>query len=95
MDSSTGKTSVLHVGKYYPPECGGIESHIQLLSEELTKWVKVRVLAAKGSHSQLDKDRESAAFRFRPMFTLAVRPLPRNGPTNSLFRCRSGPPSFT
>ncbi len=75
MDSSTGKTSVLHVGKYYPPECGGIESHIQLLSEELTKWVKVRVLAAKGSHSQLDKDRESAVFRFRPMFTLAGAPF--------------------
>jgi len=37
---------VLHVGKFYPPFPGGMESHLQTLSEELSKSIEVEVLVA-------------------------------------------------
>ena len=37
---------VLHVGKYYPPHVGGIESHVQTLCSELCKYIDARVLVA-------------------------------------------------
>ena len=37
---------VLHVGKFYPPHPGGMESHLQTLCEELSKSIEVEVLVA-------------------------------------------------
>jgi glycosyltransferase involved in cell wall biosynthesis len=37
---------VLHVGKFYPPHPGGIESHLQTLCEELGKSIEVEVVVA-------------------------------------------------
>ncbi len=37
---------VLHVGKFYPPHFGGMESHLQTLCEELSKSIEVEVLVA-------------------------------------------------
>jgi glycosyltransferase involved in cell wall biosynthesis len=37
---------ILHVGKFYPPRPGGIETHLQILCEELNKSVEVEVLVA-------------------------------------------------
>jgi len=37
---------VLHVGKFYPPHPGGMESHLRTLSEELSKTIDVEVLVA-------------------------------------------------
>ncbi|HLJ43488.1 MAG TPA: glycosyltransferase, partial [Candidatus Binataceae bacterium] len=37
---------VLHVGKFYPPHPGGMESHLQTLCEELSKSIAVQVLVA-------------------------------------------------
>ncbi len=37
---------VLHVGKFYPPHPGGMESHLQTLCEELGKSLEVEVLVA-------------------------------------------------
>jgi rhamnosyl/mannosyltransferase len=37
---------VLHVGKFYPPHMGGMETHVQALCEELQRFVKVEVLVA-------------------------------------------------
>jgi glycosyltransferase involved in cell wall biosynthesis len=37
---------VLHVGKYYPPHMGGIESHLRVLCEALSKEIAIEVLVA-------------------------------------------------
>ena len=37
---------VLHVGKFYPPYPGGMESHLRTLCEELSKSIEVEVLVA-------------------------------------------------
>lgn len=37
---------VLHVGKFYPPHMGGIETHVQVLCRQLQKRVDVEVLVA-------------------------------------------------
>jgi rhamnosyl/mannosyltransferase len=37
---------VLHVGKFYPPHMGGIETHVQVLCRELQKRADVEVLVA-------------------------------------------------
>jgi glycosyltransferase involved in cell wall biosynthesis len=40
------RLTVLHVGKFYPPHPGGMESHLQTLCEELRKSIEVEVLVA-------------------------------------------------
>src|SRR6266542_1688195 len=37
---------VLHVGKFFPPHRGGMESHLELLSAHLRKSITVDVLVA-------------------------------------------------
>lgn len=43
------KLRVLHVGKYYPPHRGGMETHLQILCAELQRQIDVRVIVASGS----------------------------------------------
>jgi glycosyltransferase involved in cell wall biosynthesis len=41
-----GRMKILHVGKFYPPHMGGIETHVQVLCRELQKRADVEVLVA-------------------------------------------------
>lgn len=41
-----GRMKVLHVGKFYPPHMGGIETHVQVLCRKLQQLVDVEVLVA-------------------------------------------------
>ena len=41
-----GRMKILHVGKFYPPHMGGIETHVQVLCRELQERVDVEVLVA-------------------------------------------------
>jgi rhamnosyl/mannosyltransferase len=43
---SDDRMKVLHVGKFYPPHMGGIETHVQVLCRELQKQIEVEVLVA-------------------------------------------------
>jgi len=37
---------ILHIGKFYPPHKGGIESHVQTLCRQLQKFADIQVLVA-------------------------------------------------
>jgi glycosyltransferase involved in cell wall biosynthesis len=66
---------ILQVGKYYPPDRGGIESHLQLLSEELRKWAEVRILVARNSWEMTPQNARPDVLRLRPAITLAGAPI--------------------
>ena len=49
------KKTILHVGKFYAPDRGGIESHLQVLCTELQKSMDVRVIvSSRNSRSSED-----------------------------------------
>ena len=51
----TRKLSVLHVGKFYPPHKGGIETHLQDLCRGLSKSLQVEVLVANEDGSLVEE----------------------------------------
>src|SRR5271166_5459647 len=44
--SVENKLKILHVGKFYPPHRGGMEAHLEHLSQRLCKSTELRVLVA-------------------------------------------------
>ena len=40
------RLNILHVGKFYPPYMGGIETHLRTLCIALKRWVNPSVLVA-------------------------------------------------
>ncbi len=67
---------VLHLGKFYPPHHGGIETHLKTLCEGLSRHVTVEVLVAN------DEPRETvemfngvAVQRLRELMRLAAAPI--------------------
>lgn len=70
------KLSVLHVGKFYPPHMGGIETHLQALCGELRKQVDVRVIVASDDRSEVEESIQGVAVNRVPTrLVLASTPL--------------------
>jgi glycosyltransferase involved in cell wall biosynthesis len=61
---------VLQVGKFYPPHMGGIETHLQVLSEQLRKSLDLRVIVA--SNSRQTQEGTVAGVPVRRVGTLAT-----------------------
>jgi len=51
--ASLAHKRVLHVGKYYPPHMGGIETHLQSLCQELRRFVNLEVVVASDERRTL------------------------------------------
>jgi glycosyltransferase involved in cell wall biosynthesis len=46
--------NILHVGKFYPPHMGGMETHLQALCENLQPFVSLRVVVANSGHQSTE-----------------------------------------
>jgi glycosyltransferase involved in cell wall biosynthesis len=74
--SPRGRVRVLHVGKFYPPEMGGMETHLQSLCEGLHGHVDVRVLvASRGRGHKVERIRGVQVTRLGTALTLAGAPI--------------------
>jgi len=70
------RLEVLHVGKYYPPHMGGIETYLEGLCGELRKSMDVRVVVANDARSVVDETLDSVpVLRVPTWLTLASTPL--------------------
>src|SRR5579859_99934 len=81
LDSTQGSNShsgttkmlqVLHVGKFYPPHMGGIETHLQDLCGELQKSVDVRVLVANDGRTNVEETVRGVPVERVPTWTTLV-----------------------
>ena len=52
---SHGNIRVLHIGKYYPPHAGGMETHLQSLCSELCRQMDVRVVVANDDRKNCEE----------------------------------------
>ena len=76
MSNLSRNLRVLHVGKYYAPYVGGIESHVQTLCSKLCKHVDVRVLVANAGREDLDEtDGSVPIMRAGTLLRLAGAPV--------------------
>jgi glycosyltransferase involved in cell wall biosynthesis len=53
--SKTPRSRVLHVGKFYPPHMGGIETHLQALCGTLTEHVDLHVVVSSDDRRTVDQ----------------------------------------
>jgi glycosyltransferase involved in cell wall biosynthesis len=58
-DASRGKLRVLHVGKFYPPHMGGIETHLQALCGGLREHADVRVIVSSEDRNTVEETVDS------------------------------------
>ena len=67
---------MLHVGKFYPPHKGGIESYVEVLCRELSKCMDVRVLVANETREVKEEFIDGVhVVRLGTLLTLASTPL--------------------
>src|SRR5437899_12217074 len=69
------KLRILHVGKFYPPRMGGIETHLDALCGELRKVSHVSILVASEDSSDKDAVADDVpVLRAGTIWNLASRP---------------------
>lgn len=67
---------VLHVGKFYPPHMGGMETHLQALCGALQNFVDLRVIVANDDSSAAEDNlNDVRVSRLPTRLTLASTPL--------------------
>jgi glycosyltransferase involved in cell wall biosynthesis len=67
---------VLHVGKFYPPHMGGIETHLQALCGELRRSLDLRVIVASDDDRLVEENIEGVRVsRLPTRLTVASTPL--------------------
>src|ERR1700731_1462808 len=54
-DPTSSRLKVLHVGKFYPPHMGGIETHLQALCGTLTDHVDLQVVVSSDDRRTIDQ----------------------------------------
>ena len=68
--------SVVHVGKYYPPYRGGMETHLQGLSDELNGMVDLKVIVANVGRRTVEEVVEGVAVtRVGKLFDFKSAPI--------------------
>ncbi|MGB5036521.1 MAG: glycosyltransferase, partial [Blastocatellia bacterium] len=74
--SDPRKLRVLHVGKFYPPYMGGIETHLQNLCNELRDLVDLKVLVSNSSTQTIEETVEGVSVtRVGTRATLSAAPI--------------------
>jgi rhamnosyl/mannosyltransferase len=69
-------TRVLHIGKFYPPYKGGMETHLQQLCRAISHDVEVEVIVANDRpRTQHDRDGNIPIHRIGAIATLASAPI--------------------
>lgn len=67
---------VLHIGKFYPPQMGGMETHLQSLCEGLQRHIDVRVLVASPDRqAKVERIKGVPVTRLGTAATLAGAPI--------------------
>jgi len=68
--------SVTHIGKFYPPHMGGIETHLQTLSNELSRWIGLSVIVANdGPHTRQERVDGITVTRLARLATIKSMPI--------------------
>ena len=76
VDSARRGIQVLHVGKFYPPHMGGIETHLRDLCSELRKSVDLRVVVANNDRTTIEETLDGVSVTRVPTWaTLVSTPL--------------------
>jgi rhamnosyl/mannosyltransferase len=74
--TGNGRLSVLHVGKYFPPHVGGMETHLRALCGELQQSVNVSVIVANDARETEEALVEGVKVtRVGTLFDLASAPI--------------------
>jgi glycosyltransferase involved in cell wall biosynthesis len=76
VGATHGRLKVLHVGKFYPPHMGGIETHLQTLCRELRMTLDLHVIVASDDHNASEETLDGVAVsRLATRLSLASTPL--------------------